>query len=624
MTWLYKLWPAGLRNRLFVSFLLLVLLPSTILQIRNISQMEKLMKSNISQQNMAQLETMKSSLENLKIEILGTMLKLEREPETKDRLMNPEQYGADETGLLLQNKLLAAKNGLTQAGLPVHYTLVDGKGHVYSTLKESDTGANAPNGAQILSQPSFTRLLGSDDSYLWGVFDPEDMLGRQFPGSTFYTFLSRLQTVDGTTFAYLRVSLDLKAWMAAVTNGFQVKQTYYLTDTEGRPVLRSEEDAGTRPFREMVGKLRQNPSDYLEDGDNLYMYNGLYMPHSGWYVINRFPLDALSGNILSMKKQVMVSFIAIAAVFIGVTFAIVSTVVRPLRRFQNHMSELVERNLDVQIPERKYKGEILFLARSFNKMTGDIRGLIARLKAEERQKEAIRFQMLMSQMNPHFLLNTLNTIKWNARNHGDTGTSEICMKLGKLLECSLNVDVDLVHLKEEIALVQAYVYIQSFRYDHAFRTEYEIGEGLEYALVPKLSLQPLVENAIYHGLVHMKEGGKIVIRVSSGQGRLRLEVQDNGQGLSLEQGGKPKPQPKPQPEPQPEPEPEPKAMPAAGRRRKRIGLGNLKERLALLYKGEAEFELVPLAQGTLARLMVPLLISSPYGEEDKHVEDTLG
>ncbi|MDF2671374.1 MAG: putative rane protein, partial [Paenibacillus sp.] len=239
------------------------------------------------------------------------------------------------------------------------------------------------------------------------------------------------------------------------------------------------------------------------------------------------------------------------------------------------------------------------LAQAFNQMIGDIRQLITRLRTEERQKEANRFQMLMSQMNPHFLLNTLNTIKWNARNHADSGTFEICQNLGKLLECSLNVDVDLVHLKEEIDLVKAYVHIQSFRYDHSFAAEYEIGELLEYALVPKLSLQPLVENAIYHGLVHMKAGGTIKIRVSRHGEMLRLEVQDNGLG------------------------PGPK-KPAVARKRKGIGLDNLKERLTLLYKGEAEFQLISLEQGTQARMDIPLLISSPYYKGDHHVEDTAG
>ncbi|MNO22460.1 Sensor histidine kinase YpdA [compost metagenome] len=179
------------------------------------------------------------------------------------------------------------------------------------------------------------------------------------------------------------------------------------------------------------------------------------------------------------------------------------------------------------------------------------------------------------------------------------GTSEICQNLGKLLESGLNSDADLVFLKEEIGLIQAYVYIQSFRYDHSFNVEYMIGDGLEYALIPKFSLQPLVENAIYHGLVHMKAGGKITILIAGAGGRLRVEIGDNGQGLQQNAG-------------------------ASGKRRKGIGLSNLRERIMLLYKGGGTLLLLPLPQGTVAVLDIPLLNSSPYDKEDRNVENTSG
>ncbi|OMF06086.1 sensor histidine kinase [Paenibacillus sp. FSL H7-0331] len=340
------------------------------------------------------------------------------------------------------------------------------------------------------------------------VHDTPDGLENNTRHPRLYSYFSKLQTLDGETFAYLRISLDIMGWLTSITNGFQVKQTYYIMDGDGNSILKTQDQwADTQP-QEMLSLFRMNPLAYVGDSRNLFIYNGIYLPNTDWYLVNRFPLEALSGNIRSMKNQVMISLSITVVIFIGITFAIVSTLLRPLRKLQNKMTELVERNLDVRIPESTYKGEILLLAQAFNQMIDDIGRLISRLRVEERQKEAIRFQMLMSQMNPHFLLNTLNTVKWNARSHDDTGTFELCQNLGRLLECSLNIVVDLVHLKDEIDLVKVYVHIQSFRYDHTFVTEYEMEEVLAYALVPKLSLQPLVENAIYHGLVHMKAGEK--------------------------------------------------------------------------------------------------------------------
>lgn len=613
-------WPSSLKNRLFLSILLLVLLPSSVIQFRNILRMETMMKDNISQQNAAQLDFMKNNFEGLKISALAAMLQLERDPDIQERLMNSGSYGEEERVLYLQNKLYAAKHGMAFAAMPVHLTLLDRYGGIFTTITDSAEQKRITS-ARILESEPFRQLDSSPEAYFWSVHDSTDLLEKEFPQSQLFSQFARLETVDGQLFGYLRISLDIRAWLASVTNSFQVKQTYYIMNGAGAHLLQTDDLWGTEGIYSMLSSFRSNPGAYHSDRQNLFLYNGIYLPNTDWYIVNRFPLEALSGDIRLMKRQVIVSLSVTALGFMAVTFAIVSALVRPLRSLQMKMSELVERNLDVRLPEDRYRGEIRLLAQAFNKMIGDVRQLIARLRGEERQKEAIRFQMLMSQMNPHFLLNTLNTIKWNARNHGDTGTSEICQSLGRLLECSLNVEADLVHLKEELELVKAYLHIQSFRFDHRFEVEYALADGVEYALVPKLSLQPLVENAIKHGLVHMKAGGRIRITVEKGMTALRLDIEDNGQGMeaAAEPAGK---------------APDAGAIAreaalqansgAAARGRKGIGLDNLRERLRLIYKGEASLELIPLEQGTLARLTVPLLISSPYGREDSHVVDSAG
>ncbi|GIQ64197.1 hypothetical protein PACILC2_27650 [Paenibacillus cisolokensis] len=249
---------------------------------------------------------------------------------------------------------------------------------------------------------------------------------------------------------------------------------------------------------------------------------------------------------------------------------------------------MVAQNFKIRIPTEKYRGEMLVLAATFNKMAEDISALVERVKMEERQKEALRFQMLQAQMNPHFLLNTLNTIKWNALSKEDRETAEMCISLGKLLEASLNAESELIHLQDELELIRAYEYIQTFRFNQKFEVRYECETKLRYALVPKLSLQPLVENAIQHGFSRMHEGGLIRIRVYDDRNRLILEVEDNGIGI------------------------EKAAMSRHARKRKSLGLHNVRERLKLLFKQEGELELIPLPQGTMARMRFPLLISAPY------------
>jgi len=183
-------------------------------------------------------------------------------------------------------------------------------------------------------------------------------------------------------------------------------------------------------------------------------------------------------------------------------------------------------------------------------------------------------------------------MKWIGLRNKNEEIVEICLSLGKLLETSLNSEVDLIHLRDEIELTKAFIYIQQVRYSNSFEVEFSYEEDIQYALVPKLSLQPLVDNAIRHGIAQLDEGGRIFIRMGlqeNNPGQLVLEVEDNGIGIekSIQ-------------------------LRKDGRKRPGIGLANVRERLRLLFKDQAALETVVLEQGTLIRMILPFLLSEPY------------
>lgn len=208
------------------------------------------------------------------------------------------------------------------------------------------------------------------------------------------------------------------------------------------------------------------------------------------------------------------------------------------------------------------------LAATFNTMMTDIGGLLQKLKLEERQKEALHYQMLTAQMNPHFLLNTLNTIKWIAYEKEEDDIAEISISLGKLLETSLYSDVELIPLQNELDLLQAYVYIQNIRYEGKVRVTLDVEEGLAYALVPKLALQPLMENAFKHGFSTLQEDARVSVRARRSGRSLILELEDNGVGLARA-GEHPE-----------------------LRSRKSIGIANIRQRLQLLFREDGSLVLL--------------------------------
>jgi len=203
------------------------------------------------------------------------------------------------------------------------------------------------------------------------------------------------------------------------------------------------------------------------------------------------------------------------------------------------MKEMGHGNLYVHISSQKITtNEISILENEFNRMVVKQRELILRITEKERKiqetqrKESeLKYEMLMAQINPHFLFNTLNTIKWSALMSGAQNVATMISHLGKLLEMSINRNGDTITLQEEIKNVESYFYIQKIRFYSAIELNCDIPEDTKECIVPKLILQPLVENAIIHAFTK-QDYGKISINSYKTEKELIIIVADNGKGIN--------------------------------------------------------------------------------------------
>ena len=177
--------------------------------------------------------------------------------------------------------------------------------------------------------------------------------------------------------------------------------------------------------------------------------------------------------------------------------------------------------------------EVTELENEYNRLIDRIKALTENISKEEETRRQFELKMLQSQINPHFLYNTLDTILWLAELNENESVIKVTSALGRLLRLSLSTELDFVTLKEEIEHVKNYLEIQKFRYEDMLM--YEIGDAgkLENATVPKLIIQPIVENAIYHGL-RPKGGGKIRISFEKSNKDIIIIVTDNGKGFDTE------------------------------------------------------------------------------------------
>jgi len=591
--------PQKLRYRLFSAFLILILLPFSVLNIYNYRQIESLVEEKISQQSHEQLVQMYGTLEDQMSIAFKTLIFLEQDSGVRNVLTSPDSRSALDNKRIVEEKFKMLNNSFFLYNSSVYFTLLDLSESVYTSYQpnkalqydryanlfrehlSADTGTNG-NSAPAASD-SAAELF-----YQWDTRDENNVLREVSASPYLLSLYAYMKDSGGKPYGLARISIDYSFWFQTILKQTLGSQDYFLITGTGETMARSSKNAVLSPqlTAEIVGNPQQS---YLTDTESGTLVNYVYIESLNWYMVNRIPLDILFDEISGLKQRYFMTFFGFTAAFVLMAFMISATFTRPLSHLQNKMKDVVRKNLKIRIPEGKSRGEVLELTRTFNTMLDDTNKLIQQLKAEERQKEAIHFHMLLAQMNPHFLLNTLNTMKWSAIRSGNEEISEMCVSLGKLLEVSLNSQVELVYLKDEIELVQAYLHIQRIRYRDSFEVTCRFDDEMEYALVPKLSLQPLVENAIRHGVGHMTERGRIAIRIyKNEQGQLTLEVEDNGIGMEESR----------------------KAQDS--RSRPGIGLSNLQERLHLLFKIESELTIIDCAPGTLIRFSIPFLLSTPY------------
>jgi two-component system sensor histidine kinase YesM len=198
------------------------------------------------------------------------------------------------------------------------------------------------------------------------------------------------------------------------------------------------------------------------------------------------------------------------------------------------MKEVENGNLDISINVRR-RDEIGQLGVSFNNMIYDIKYLISKLVEEERNKKEIELEALHAQINPHFLYNTLNTIKWMAKMQGARNISSTVTALIKLLRVSINLSNEKVTLEEEIEYVKNYVLIQKMRFNEQFEVNYNTDEDCLKCTIPKLILQPIVENSIIYG--SGEDGAhrlNICISAQREGENLIIRIVDNGPGIEDE------------------------------------------------------------------------------------------
>ena len=324
--------------------------------------------------------------------------------------------------------------------------------------------------------------------------------------------------------------------------------------------------------------------------------------YTGWKLIGVAPRQTVSLN--SLKTQLLVVFVAAFILFLMslVNSYISSRITTPIRKLELSVNEIEKGNLNAKVDaEGSY--EIRHLGQSVQNMAKQIQVLMADIVSEHEKKRKQEFDTLQSQINPHFLYNTLDIIVWMIENEKPDQAVKAVTALARFFRISLSRGKSIITVKDELEHVRNYLMIQHMRFKNRFSYTIEAeDEVLELASL-KLMLQPLVENAIYHGMEFMDGDGEIFISAWKEGEDLYLKVSDNGLGMTEEQVARLF-----------------SDMPHTGSSRgSGIGVKNVNERIRLYFGSEygLSIESEP-DEGTVVTIHLPAVSYSEIRQKEEH------
>lgn len=532
-----------LRYQLMLLFLLFAIVPSVGLGLLVNWTVERVVERQVEGHTMQLIGKVNEAL-NSKMENLQNMTYLIAFDPDIDGFMNDKMPPNDDAGIesmdmdtiteTQQNRLYGIKQ--TLQGFTTLYPEIAG---IVLVNASGDYISNEmyPRAEQSLIQENWYQKASANPGIFMVLGQPKD---RNLTTHVRYkddeivsVARSITDEASGRVRGVIMIDLKLRSVSQAARNVTLGKSGYVMvTDAEGQSVYKPE-----HPLIEHI------PTDWFPSGESgtftadteggtlLFMYQS--STFTGWRTVGVFPTRDSISEVRQIQFYV-VSFVFVVCLFgLSASLWFSRSIAQPIFRLMSYMRRAETGNLR---PGRwsDRADEIGMLGNSYNRMLAQIRELISLNELRERQKRDAEMRSLQEHIKPHFLYNTLDTIHWMARKEGAEDVSGMVGALSRLFRIGLSKGQDYIPLHSEIEHMTSYLQIQQTRYRDRLQYTLNIPEDLRNLFVLKLLLQPLIENAIYHGIKGRRGPGHIRVEARLEHNRLLLTVQDNGAGMSNE------------------------------------------------------------------------------------------
>lgn len=308
----------------------------------------------------------------------------------------------------------------------------------------------------------------------------------------------------------------------------------FIIDKEGNIVYHPQQQQLYNELQtENIEEVMNCTSDYLElgKGDSKKLYTVSRSEKTGWTVVS----CSYTSELLKRSNQAQELYMLMAVILVAVALIISSIVskgiTRPIHKLQSSMALIQEGDFQAGNVEVDSRNEIGSLTETFNVMTQKIQELMVQIIEEQQAKRKSELKALQSQINPHFLYNTLDSIIWMAEEGKNEEVVVMTASLAKLFRQIINNEEEEISIFQEVEYCRNYLIIQKMRYKDKLEFEIDLDPDIKGEKIIKLVLQPLIENAIYHGLKYKESKGMLILKGYGLEDDIIFEIIDNGVGM---------------------------------------------------------------------------------------------
>lgn len=514
-----------LQAKIIVSFIILLVIPiNTAFFVMN-KQLEQSLENKISDSMQNTLTLTASTIENTVLEMLSSVTRISTDKSVIDILKSSEEYTEYERLRVTDNLILFNSN--FYHGKAPQVTILDFQGNIYSTWMRDRNEYN-----RLIHYEWYNDILSSNGNFVW-------IYGKSFIDRDERFLISLARIIDGFRYGekygvvlvscyedelykiLKKVSLEKGGRIQIVNNNGLV-----ICDT-----LR--ENMGTSLASKSIYKdIINQEQGYLYDESNgeKEIVNFSTISNTGWKIIQYVPSKRMFGEIEGIRYKNFIVISELLLLFVVITIIISFKITKPIKVLRKEMSKIRDENM-YEIPYEYGNDEISGLILSYNKMIKRIKELLSKILQEQKQKDYLKFKALQAQINPHFVLNTLNNIKFMAYMSQANEVAKMISCLGGILEESAGKGKDFITLTEELKYIDNYVYLQKIRYDEKVSVSYSIAEDVKNCMIFKLLLQPIIENCYKHGLSEGEAKVAVSVTAERTKGDICILVKDDGIGI---------------------------------------------------------------------------------------------